>query len=138
MKLKEGISWNDLPRLRIKIYSPDEDLSEKEKAFVERLNDIVSKFNAFYVAGCKKIMLDENYGVRMTQGLTPLSFNMSPREIATVFSWTMKDGPKLWDMVEYMALDKEYPTDWEDEKEEVSYYKYELDDEEDNKMESES
>ena len=131
-KFKEGVSWNNLPRLRIKIYSPDENLSKNEKELVEKLNGVVSEYNAFYIAGCKKIMLDEKLGIRATKGLTPISWNMSPREIATVFSSTLKDGPKLWDMAEYMALDKEYPTDWEDEEEDVSYYRYELEEKEDN------
>lgn len=132
MRLKEGVSWNDLPRLRIKIYSPDEELSEKDRAFVKSLNGIVSKFNAFYIGGCDKIMLDELYGVRMTKDLTSFSINMSPREIATMFSWTLKDEPKLWDMAEYMALGKEYPTDLDDEEEDASYYRYELEEKEDN------
>jgi len=131
MRLKEGVSWNDLPHLRIKIYSPDEDISEKDKAFIEELNGIVSKFNAFYIAGCKKIKLNELYGLRLTKDLTSFSINMSPRELAMAFSWMLKDGPKLWDMAEYMALDKEYPVDWEDEDEDASYYKYELEDKED-------
>lgn len=125
MKLKEGVSWNDLPRLRIRIYSPDEGLSEKDKEFVERLNGLVSKFNAFYIAGCEKIMLNEPYGLRMSKGPTSFSINMSPSEIATAFSWELKDNPKIWDMAEYMALDKEYPVDWEGE-EDLGYYKYEL------------
>ena len=99
-KFKEGVSWNDLMRLRIKIYSPDEDLSEDEKKLVEKLNGVVSEYNAFYIAGCKKIMLDEKLGIRATKGLTPISWNMSPREIATAFSSTLKDGPKIWDMAE--------------------------------------
>lgn len=130
MKLKEGVSWNDLPHLRIRIYSPDEDLSEKDKEFVERLNGLVSKLNAFYIAGCEKVMLNELYGVRMTKNLTSFSINMSPSEIATAFSWEMRENPKLWDMAEYLALDKEYPVDWEGE-EDLGYYKYELEDKED-------
>jgi len=137
MRLKEGVTWNDLPRLRIKIYSPD-DLSEKDREFVESLNGIVSKFNAFYIAGCDKFILNELCGIRMTKDLASFAINMSPREIATMFSWTLRDEPKLWDMAEYMALDKEYPTDWDEEEEDVSYYKYELGEKEDNANGSES